>query len=73
MTRPRGTLHLDGSTSRTLILITALIAVTLLTWHGDVNGEAFTGIVGAIIGAAVHASGTRQGSQASTDPPPDGA
>jgi hypothetical protein len=54
---------LDGSTSRTLILLVALVSVTVLTWHGTVDGAAYTGILGAVLGAVVHASGTRQGAQ----------
>lgn len=61
----------DGSTSRTLILLFALASVTVLTWHGTVTGEAYTGVLGIIIGGVVHASGTNQGAKAVVDPPPD--
>lgn len=64
---------LDGSTSRTLILLTALAATAVLTWHGAVDAQAFVAIASLVIGGVVHASGTNQGSQATTDPPPDGA
>ena len=54
---------LDGSTSRTVILVAALVSVSVLAWHGTVDGAAYNGIIGAVIGAVVHASGTRQGAQ----------
>lgn len=70
MTRRRPPL-VDGSTSRTLILLAALAVTALLAWHGTINGEAAVGVIASIVGAVVHASGTRQGSQATADPPPD--
>jgi hypothetical protein len=71
VTRSRRRPLLDGSTSRTLILLGSLASVSLLAWHGTVSGEAYTGVIGIIIGGVVHASGTNQGSQATADPPPD--
>jgi hypothetical protein len=57
----------------TSILIALIGAVTYLTSHGQIGGEAavgfFTGIVGLFGGAAANAHGVRQGSQASSAPP----
>jgi len=61
---------LDGSTSRTLILLTTIISATVLAWHGTVDGQAYVAIIGIVLGGVVHASGTRQGSEASQAPPP---
>lgn len=61
---------LTGSTSRTLILLAALIATSLLTWAGKVDAQAFVAIVSLVLGGVVHASGTNQGVQASNPPPP---
>lgn len=63
---------LDGSTSRTLILLAALIATSLLTWAGKVDAQAFVAIVSLVLGGVVHASGTKQGTEATTNPPADG-
>lgn len=63
-------MKLDGSTSRTLILLASLGSATAAVLTGTIDGAAFTGIVGAVIGGVVHASGTNQGSQASVSPPP---
>ena len=60
---------LDGSTSRTLILLTTIISATVLAWHGTVDGQAYVAIIGIVLGGVVHASGTRQGSEASQAPP----
>jgi hypothetical protein len=62
---------LDGSTSRTLILLASLAATSLLCWAGKVDAQAFVAIVSLVLGGVVHASGTNQGSQASVDPPPE--
>jgi hypothetical protein len=62
---------LDGSTSRTLILLGALIATSLLTWAGKVDAQAFVAIVSLVLGGVVHASGTKQGSEVSQTPPAD--
>jgi hypothetical protein len=66
-----GKYTLDGSTSRTIVLVAALGAVSALCWHGTVDGQAFVGVVSLVLGGVVHASGTNQGAQAGgTDPPP---
>lgn len=62
---------IDGSTSRTLIVLGCVVAATVLCWHGTVDGQAYVGILSLILGGAVHASGTKQGSEASTSPPPE--
>lgn len=64
---------IDGSTSRTLILLAALVATSLLTWADKVDAQAFVAIVSLVLGGVVHASGTKQGSEASVSPPPDEA
>jgi hypothetical protein len=63
---------LDGSTSRTLILLAALIATSLLTWAGKVDAQAFVAIASLVLGGVVHASGAKQGSDATQTPPGDG-
>ena len=59
----------------TTLLVALTLAVTLLTWHGSIDGQAavgfFTGIAGLIGGAAASSHGVKQGSQATSDPPPD--
>lgn len=60
----------------TLAAVIALtVCVTVLTWHGSIDGQAavgfFTGALGLIGGAAAGAHGVRQGSQATADPPAD--
>jgi hypothetical protein len=62
---------LDGSTSRTLVLLAALAATTFLTYHGSVDAQAFVAIVSLVLGGVVHASGTKQGSEVSQQPPVD--
>lgn len=62
---------ITGSLSRTLVLLGSLGSVVFLTWTGDVNGDAAVGIISAIVGGVIHASGTKQGSEASTSPPPE--
>jgi hypothetical protein len=61
---------LDGSTSRTIVLLAVVIASSALAWHGTINGEAYVALIGIVLGGVVHASGTRQGSEASQAPPP---
>jgi hypothetical protein len=63
-------MRIDSSTSRTLILLTALTAASLLCWAGKVDGQAYVAIIGIVLGGVVHASGTKQGSEASQAPPP---
>ena len=70
MTRRRAPV-IDGSTSRTLILLAAILSLSLLAWHGTVDGQAYVATISLILGGVVHASGTNQGSKASVDPPPD--
>lgn len=60
---------IDGSTSRTLILLASLLAVSLLCWAGKVDAQAFVAIVSLVLGGVVHASGTNQGAQSTVDPP----
>jgi len=64
---------LDGSTSRTLILLAALVATSLLTWAGKVDAQAFVAIMGIVLGGVVHASGSKQGTDAAQTPPTDTA
>lgn len=71
MTRTRRVPTIDGSTSRTLILLAAIVAASVLAWHGTVDGQAYVAVLSLVLGGVVHASGTNQGSQASVDPPPD--
>jgi len=60
---------IDGSIVRAVIVLTTLVSATILAWHGVVDGQAYTGIVLAILGGAIHASGTKQGSEAAQAPP----
>lgn len=58
-----------------VVIVAVLAATVALAWHGTINGEASSGIIFAILagvlGAGAHAAGTRAGSQASVNPPPD--
>lgn len=73
MTRRVETPHkpplIDGSTSRTLLLLATIVAVVVLNWHGSVGGQACVALLSLIAGGLVHASGTKQGSEAAVDPP----
>jgi hypothetical protein len=62
---------IDGSTSRFVLLLASIGAVSALAWHGTVGGQAAIGLLTAIVGGLIHASGTKQGSEASIDPPPE--
>jgi Ni,Fe-hydrogenase I cytochrome b subunit len=62
---------IDGSTSRFLLLLAVIAAVTGLALHGNVDGQAVIGLLAGIVGGLLHASGTKQGSEASIDPPPE--
>lgn len=55
----------------TVIVLACIGSLTALVWVGKVNGDALVGIVSAVIGALLHAAGTRGGVKAVTDPPPD--
>lgn len=59
-------MNMTGSTSRTIILLASLAAVTFLTYHGSVDAQAFVAIVSLVLGGVVHAAGTKQGSEATT-------
>ena len=39
---------MDGSTSRTLILLASLAAIVVLAWNGTVGGDAAVGIISAM-------------------------
>lgn len=56
---------LDGSTSRTVILLASLVAASLLCWAGKVDAQAFVAIVSAVLGGVIHASGNKQGAGSS--------
>jgi len=58
-----------ASASRTIILILSLLSVTVLAWHGTIDAQAYVAIVSLVLGGVVHASGTRQGSEASKGEP----
>jgi hypothetical protein len=62
--------RLDGSTSRFIILALALASVTACALQGTIDSATYSAIVGAVIGGVVHASGTKQGSEATSSPPP---
>jgi hypothetical protein len=51
---------LTGSTSRTLILLAALLSTSLLCWAGKVDAQAFVAIVSLVLGGVVHAAGVNQ-------------
>jgi hypothetical protein len=59
----------------TVVVLALIAAVTALTLHGDVGGEAaigfLTGALGLVGGAAANATGVRQGSKAVAAPPAD--
>lgn len=62
---------LDGSTSRTVILLASLVAASLLCWAGKVDAQAFVAIVSAVLGGVIHASGNKQGAASKETPPED--
>ena len=59
----------------TVIVAMVVVAVTVLAIRGEVNGDVvITGLIGIanlVLGAGAVAHGVRQGSKASTDPPPE--
>jgi hypothetical protein len=61
----------DG-TLRWLLLVAVLGCATALCWHGTINGEAYVGLLAALTGGVIHASGAKQGSDATQTPPGDG-
>lgn len=65
----RKTARVSSGTSRTILLLSILGVVTALNWHGSLDAQATTGLLGIILGGIVHASGTKQGSDATTNPP----
>ena len=62
---------LDGTTSRTILLLAGVISVTGLAWHGTVDGQAYVAVITFLFGGIIHASGTRQGAQAAGPEPVD--
>ena len=61
---------LDGSTSRALILLAVIASATVLAWHNTISGEAYVGLLGIVLGGVVHASGSKQGTDAALTTPP---
>lgn len=61
--------HSPGISS-TLIVLVALGGSIFLTWHGDLDGQAFVALVSAIIGGVLVRGGVASGSKATADPPP---
>lgn len=61
--------RIDGSTSRFIILALALISVTACALQGTIDGAVYSAVVATIIGGVVHASGTKQGAEASSGAP----
>ena len=59
----------------TAIVLAAIVALTVLAIRGEVNGDLVVGAIGGIpslvLGAGAVAHGVRQGSKATSDPPPD--
>ena len=53
-----------ASVGRLAVLIGCLLSVTVLAWHGTIDAQAYVAIVSLVLGGVVHASGTRQGSEA---------
>jgi hypothetical protein len=70
MARRRNFPLLTGSASRTLVLLAAIGSATACALVGTIDGAVYSGIVGAVVGGVVHASGTKQGSEATSAPPP---
>lgn len=60
----------EGSSSRTLILLTVLVAASVLCWLDKVDAQAYVALVSAVLGGVIHASGNKQGADAATSPPP---
>ena len=55
-----------GSSSRTVIILTIIVAATALAWNGTFTGVMAYGLFTLILGGAVHASGAKQGADAAT-------
>lgn len=55
-------MRFDGPFGRTILLLSTLLATSILAWHGTIDGQAYVGVIGIILGGIVHASGTKQGS-----------
>lgn len=60
----------DGSTSRFILLSAALLSVTVCVIQGTIDAAAYTTVIGLVVGAAVQAGGVKQGSEATSAPPP---
>jgi hypothetical protein len=68
---PRARLRpLDGSTSRFILLAMCVVSATVTALHGTIDGAVYSAVISVIIGGAVHAGGTKQGSEATSSPPP---
>lgn len=60
------------SITNTVIVVAVIATSTFLVWADKVSGDAYIGVVGAIVGALLNRQGVATGSKASTDPPPAG-
>ena len=54
-----------------LIVTLIVLALTLLTWEGKINGDAAISLFSAIIGALLARQSFTAGSKATADPPPE--
>ena len=63
--------HSTLSPLTAVVVMACIVSLTLLAWDGAVNGDAVVALLSAIVGGVLHASGSRSGAQAVTDPPPD--
>lgn len=54
----------------TLIVLLALGGSIFLTWADKVSGDAFVGVIGAILGGVLVQRGVSSGSAATNSPPP---
>ena len=39
--------------TRELAALAAIVAIAILTWHGDVSGDAAVAVLGAVVGGGV--------------------
>jgi hypothetical protein len=59
------------SITNTVIVVSVIGTSTLLVYVDKVDGAAYIGLVGAIVGAILNRQGVATGSKATADPPPE--
>lgn len=59
-------MKIDGGTTRFIILALTLVSVTACALQGTVDGSVYAAVIATVVGGVVHASGTKQGAEASS-------